>query len=476
MNNNKKSPERRKNLKKSPQNNKNALPGEIYKIKYTYKEGTKQRENSGKFSYKQTRRLYSPVEAEKKNRIENRVLRHPRRTPVITQASEHEETNQTVKKLYEVASALREHILHLDYITIATVALLSIIGILFVHSATLTKGSSRFDTMQIAMTVVGFCIMFALSYIDYDTLTKNYRFILIFNIAMLAFTAIFGTGADGGGGTNHNWIRIGPVGIQPAEIGKILYIITFSAHLDAVKHRINNIKTILGLLMHSGLIIGLVLLEKDLGQATVYIAITIVMCFAARMSLWYFAGAGTAILAAAPVIWTHLKDYQKQRILVGFNPELDPLDKGYQVIQSKTAIASGGITGLGYRRGLISQTELLPAKWTDMIFAVISEEWGLFGSLFVIGLFLVLVLRIFYNSLSADKMSGTLICAGVAGMLMYQIVENIGMCLGLLPVVGITLPFLSYGGSSVLGVYIAIGMVISVYAKKDKYYFKKGRI
>ena len=458
------------------------------KIKYTIKEGAGIRPELVKSSrtLRRKRRLYSPAEADRIKREHGMIGAAP---PKLQQR--HTVSHDTVKsrgykykKIKKsvagtVFSEFIEHLKHLDYITVTIVAALSCIGILAVHSATAARGNTRFDIMQIGMTVIGFCIMFALSYLDYDGLTKHYRIILIINVIMLLVTAIFGTGADGSGETNRNWIRFGSFGIQPAEIAKILYIITFSAHLDAVRHRINHIKTLVGLMLHSGLIIGLVLLEKDLGQATVFIAITVVMLFAARLSLWYFAGAGAAALAAAPIIFSNLKTYQQERILVGFNPELDPLVRGYQVIQSKTAIASGGITGLGYMQGFLTQSNtpnLLPAKQTDMIFAVIGEEAGLIGTVIVLILFLGLVARLFANSMSADKMSGSLICAGVGGMIMYQAIENIGMCLGLLPVIGITLPFVSYGGSSVLGMYLAIGAAVSVYAKNDRFYFSKGKI
>ncbi|MBR5552224.1 MAG: rod shape-determining protein RodA [Clostridia bacterium] len=455
--------------------------------KYTVKTGSGKRPDDLKKTVaKQARRLYSPVEADRIKRdygmmtAEPRNMRKARRSMILKPAPK----DPTIPKgkfgenVNKIVLEVKEFLSHIDYSLLVIVAVLSCIGILAVHSATITKGSARFDFMQIAMTVIGFCLMLGLTYIDYDVFTKHYKIILILNVIMLAFTAVFGTGADGGGDTNHNWVRIGSFGIQPAEIGKILYIITFAAHLDAVKHRINHIKTLFGLLLHAGLIIGLVLLERDLGQATVYIAITLVMLFAAKLSVWYFAGAGIIGLAAAPIIFSNLKGYQKERILVGFNPELDPVDKGYQAIQSKTAIGSGGVTGAGYRKGYLTQSvpSLLPAKQTDMIFAVIAEEFGFVGAAVVILLLAALVIKIFMNSITADRMSGALICAGVAGMLTYQIIENIGMCLGMLPVIGITLPFLSYGGSSILGNYLAIGMVLSVYAKNDRFYFSKGKI
>ena len=455
--------------------------------KFTVTTGTGKRPDDLKKTVtSQARRLYSPIEADRLKRevglitSEPKNMRKARRSMVLRPAPSDPtipkgKLNGKIKALYTEAKELLSHI---DYSLLIIVAVLSCIGILAVHSATLTKGSSRFDFMQIAMTVIGFCLMMGLTYIDYDVLTKHYKIILILNCLMLAFTAVFGTGADGGGDTNHNWVRIGSFGIQPAEIGKVLFIITFAAHLDAVKHRINHIKTLFGLLLHAGLVIGLVLLERDLGQATVYIAIALVMLFAAKLSAWYFAGVGVLGLASAPIIFANLKNYQKERILVGFNPEIDPTDKGYQAIQSKTAIGSGGVTGAGYRQGYLTQSvpSLLPAKQTDMIFAVIAEEFGFIGAAVVILLLAALVLRIFMNSITADRMSGALICAGVAGMLTYQIIENIGMCLGMLPVIGITLPFLSYGGSSILGNYLAIGIVLSVYAKNDRFYFSKGKI
>ncbi len=426
-----------------------------------------------------SRRLYLPVEADRLKRqagfltADGRKLRRAKRSLDLKPAPPPIEAPKTPlrRRLRGLFNEAKELLSRLDYVTILAVAALSIIGILAVHSATLTKSTDRFDIMQIGMTVVGFCLLVGLSYLDYDGLIKNYRLILIVNCAMLLFTAIFGTGADGGGDTNHNWIRIGSIGIQPAELGKILYIITFASHIEAVKHRLNHIKTVFGLLLHAGLILGLVLLEKDVGQVTVYAMITVCMLFGARLSLWYFAALFGMALAGAPIVWNLLQDYQRERILVGFQPELDPLYRGYQVIKSKTAIAAGGVFGQGYRQGLITQTELLPAKQTDMIFAVIGEEAGFIGAIAVILLFCILIARLLRNAYFADKFSGRMICVGVAGMLLYQVIENIGMCLGLLPVIGITLPFVSYGGSSVLGTYLAVGVAVSVYAKQDRLYF-----
>ena len=450
---------------------------------FSYTGGTRENSVKVKITAMSKRRIYSPLEAERLRAEKFGNEQNPqyqtrkakrsvsmKSVPVPPTAPK----NKLARDIAGIISEVRDYISHLDFVTLACVFLLSVIGIFAVHSATLTKNSSRFDFMQISMTVVGFGMVLILSFIDYEGITKKTKYILIFNAAILAITCLFGKGANPEDTTNKNWIRIGSFGIQCAEIGKPLFIITLASHLASVKNKINNIKTVIGLALHAGLIIGLVLATKDLGQATVYIVIFLSMCFASGLSFWYFAAGICTFLGLSPFIWNRLSNYQQKRILVGFNPELDPQHMGYQVIQSKTAIAAGGITGLGYKNGLISQSNRLPAKWTDMIFAVISEEFGFIGSAVVLILFFILVSRMFINSYRiSDRTSGSLILAGVGAMLLYQTIENVGMCLGVLPVIGITLPFLSYGGSSVIGMYMAIGMAISVYSKNDRLYFKR---
>ncbi|MBQ1962553.1 MAG: FtsW/RodA/SpoVE family cell cycle protein, partial [Clostridia bacterium] len=177
----------------------------------------------------------------------------------------------------------------------------------------------------------------------------------------------------------------------------------------------------------------------------------------------YFAGAAALVLLLAPYIWEHLAEYQQQRIIVGFNPELDPLGKGMQSLLSRDAIAAGGFFGVGLMTG--GRYEVLPASHTDFIYATVCEKFGFLGGGIVLILFMVMVVRIFMIARMASRSDyGGLICVGVGGMLIVQILLNIGMCFAMLPVIGITLPFLSCGGSSMLAIYMMFGMLHNVFS------------
>ena len=224
-------------------------------------------------------------------------------------------------------------------------------------------------------------------------------------------------------------------------------------------------------MLHAGIIIGLVMLQGDLGSALVFMFITIVMCFTQGLSIWYLLGGTAATILAAPYLWQFLKPYQQQRILVGFNPELDPLGYGYQQVLSKNAIINSSFLGTGYMNSTISPT--IPYNHTDMIFSVIIEELGLIGVLFFMSLLILLIIRITKTSFNSRKDIGSTICSGIVAMIIAQAAENIGMTLGILPIIGITLPFVSYGGSSVLSLFLALGIVLSISRYKSKYFFER---
>ena len=206
------------------------------------------------------------------------------------------------------------------------------------------------------------------------------------------------------------------------------------------------------------------------------VVIFVVMWFMAKMSLWYLAGGLATFAIAAPFLWGFLEDYQKKRILVGFDPWSDPTDKGYQVIQTIKAMQNGGVTGMGYGNGTLTHAaakSVFPARETDMILGVMGEEFGFIGIIIYIILISVVIFRILRIARDARFEYGSYICAGVAAVLIFQTVENVGMCLGTLPVIGLTLPFISYGGSSILSLYIGIGLVMSVRTHRQKYYFER---
>jgi rod shape determining protein RodA len=192
----------------------------------------------------------------------------------------------------------------------------------------------------------------------------------------------------------------------------------------------------------------------------------LIMLFVAGLSGFYFLGGAVLILIAFPIIWEHLATYQQERIIVGFNPELDPLGKGLQPLLSKQCIENGGFFGIGLMGK--GDYEVLPASHTDFIFATVCEKFGIFGGIFVVMLLLVMVVRILLIARSCGKDYGSLICVGVAAIVIVQTIENIGMCLAMLPVVGLTLPFLSCGGSSVLATYVLLSLVHSIKGHKPK--------
>ncbi len=362
-----------------------------------------------------------------------------------------------------------ESSLSTDFPTAIIAILLSIYGIFMVASA-VRGGDSSYVTKQAFGTFLGICFMFILSNINYEYLlnTKLSVAIFISSVFLLVLTLLIGFGSG-----NQNWISLKglSLNIQPSEFVKLFFIVTFAKHLDSVKTNINHIKNVCLLLLHAGIIIGLVMLQGDLGSALIFVCIAVTMCFVQGMSIWYMLGGGTLILLAAPYLWHFLKPYQQQRILVGFNPELDPLGYGYQQILSKNAIMNGGLFGTGYMNSTVSPT--IPYNHTDMIFSVLTEELGLFGVLALLILLVILVARIIKTAFMARKNIGSVICAGVAAMLIAQAIENIGMTLGLLPIIGITLPFISYGGSSVLSIYMSLGIVMSVYRFRGKYFFER---
>lgn len=323
--------------------------------------------------------------------------------------------------------------------------------------------------VQIGASIVGMIAMSVLALIDYEELAnKFWPFFFGASIFLLVITLVFGVSE----GTNKSYLRFGSIGIQPSEFVKASYILTFSKHLASVKNRINSPKSLLGLMLHAGSVIGLVLVSGDLGVALVYMGLTAVMLFCAGLSVWYFAAAGVAAVVAFPYLWPKLALYQQQRILVGFDPEKDPLGKGMQPLQSRQAIANGGVFGQGIFGGYYYKK--LYASHTDFIYATFCEKFGFVGGTIVIAALVIMVIRILTIAARAETPCGRFICIGAAALIILQSLENLGMCMAFLPVIGITLPFMSYGGSSMLSMYLIIGLVQSVRAHKDKYFFEIG--
>lgn len=346
------------------------------------------------------------------------------------------------------------------FLFILTIAL-SIFGIVMIYSATRTLNSNTNVIVQSVAMVIGCVLMLVVCFFDYEQLQNLVKPIYIFAVAILILVLIVGVGNESWGAKS--WIRFGSVGIQPSELAKVCFIVTFSYHLSKVHDDINKPLVILGLLLHLGVLLGLIALQPDVGSAMVFIFMFICLMFVAKLSYKYIIPIGALGIASLPLIYNYLlADYQQKRIQVFFNPYLDAQGSGYNVIQSLIAVGSGQLWGKGYLQGTQNQMDYLPSKYTDFIFSIISEELGFAGAIaLVIALFL-LIYRCFKTAQKADNAFGRYICVGVGSMMLFHVFENVGMCIGLMPVTGIPLPFISYGGTSVAVNMIAIGLVLSV--------------
>ncbi len=347
-----------------------------------------------------------------------------------------------------------------DWLLFVLTVIAAITGIVVIYSATRTTGGITNVIVQSAAFVLGLGAMLFLCFFDYEQFQNVVKYIYIFAVAILIIVLLFGTAGDWGA---RSWIRFGSIGVQPAELAKICFILTFSYHLSKVEERINELKIVLGLLIHIGILLAFILLEPDLGSALVFVFMSICMVFVARISYKYVFGIIGIGVISLPLIYNFLlSDYQRQRINVFIDPMIDPLGDGYNVIQSKIAVGSGEIWGRGYLEGTQNQMGYLPTKSTDFIFSVLSEEFGFVGSILVVCLLFAIIYRCFTTARRADNSYGRYIATGVGAMLLFHVFENVGMCIGLMPVTGIPLPFFSYGGTSLVTNMTAIGLVLSV--------------
>ena len=370
-------------------------------------------------------------------------------------------------KSLTAGTGLKDRLKQFDICLLICTSVLSILSLLLMYSIADKEGTGLLK-MQAAATFAGVCVMIFLSTVDYqEVVNKLWVIFLIGEIGLLGITLVYGIAE----GENVSWLEIGPITIQPSEFVKGTFIVTFSKHLDIVKNKINHPLSLLGLGLHAGTIIGLILISGDLGVALVYCGIVALMLFCAGLSMFYFLGAGVALFVAIPYVWDFLKEYQKNRIIYGFNPEGDPEEYGYQALLGRDALANGGLFGQGLRGGQYYHS--LFACENDFAFSTLCEKFGLACGILVLICLAVIVIRVFMIARTSRKDSGAFLCIGVAAAIVIQTTENVGMCLAMLPVIGITLPFISYGGSSTLAMYLLLGMVHSVKTHRVKYNFER---
>lgn len=357
---------------------------------------------------------------------------------------------------------------NIDYVILILVIILFVIGIVALSSASQGAGEveAKFSK-QIVWFAVGLFISFCVAFFDYKNLKKIT--IPIYIISLIALALVLKTAPINGA---RSWFQIGPMSLQPSEFFKIILIISVATFIDYVSEN-NGINKIYNLLICFAIIavpIFLIVKQPDYGTAIVGIVIFAMMLFSAGLNWKYIATAFVILIVAVPLLYFFvLPEHAKTRIDVFLNPNLDPRGAGYNIIQSELAIGSGMLLGKGVQNGTQTQMGLLPMKTTDFIFPVIGEEMGFIVSSLIIVLYGILLIRIINLARNTLDRYGKLICVGVFAMIFSHVLENIGMCMGLLPITGIPLPFISYGGSSMLTNMIAIGLLMSISAHKKKH-------
>ena len=354
-----------------------------------------------------------------------------------------------------------------DFVLLGTTLLLLIFGVAMVYSATLgVQGYEDYPRRQIIYGVIGLGLLLFTAAFDYRLLTSfQWPF---YGLMVVILVAVKLVGEVRGGAAG--WFDTGFFLIQPAEISKIFFILAFAQYL-ATRHDTLNKPVWMALaLILLGLPVVLIYIQPDLGTAIVLLVIGAAMLFVAELSWVYIGGVVAAGLLAAPVIYANLEDHMKTRIQIFLNPASDP-DASFNVAQALISIGNGGLLGQGFTHGSQSQLHFLRIRYTDFIFSVIAEELGFVGAIVLIVLMLILIWRLITIADQARDQFGRLLVTGVLTLVFFQTVVNVGMNLGLMPVTGITLPFISYGGSSLITLMIGLGLAQSVAMRNRKIEF-----
>lgn len=334
-------------------------------------------------------------------------------------------------------------------------------------------GDMRQVVIQVAASLLGIVAAVVVSKIDYHTMASLWKYHVAITWFLVLLTFFLGTNSDSTLNNVQIWLRIPVIGInlQPSELAKLSFILTFAYHITNLKGDINDLRNIVLLCIHGAIPVLIIHFQGDDGSALVFAAIFVAMMFVAGLNWRFFAFAAGALVVGFPLAWMFvLSDYQKNRIMLTFTPEKDMMNQGFQAYQGKVSLGSGGVTGKGLFTGIHRE---IPEKHNDFIFAYIGEALGLIGCLIVIALLVAICIRILRTGAMATDLLGQLICVGIFTIFVCQIVLNLGMCLNLMPVIGVTLPFLSYGGSSAVTMYLSIGMVLSVYIQNNALIFQE---
>jgi len=346
-----------------------------------------------------------------------------------------------------------------DWLLLVAAILLSTISVVEIYSATMAQGAATYSLRQLAWVGVGVVFVFIVAALDYHLISEHIPWLYMLGIGALLYTLLLGHRVSG----SKSWVGFGSVGIQPSEFIKMVVVVALARYLSELRgSKYMSFAQIVKACAIVFVPMGLILLQPDLGTALTYLPAIAVGLFIRGIRPAVLISLVLGFVLILPVSWLVLKPYQKERILTFLDPERDPLGKGYQVTQSKIAIGSGGLLGKGVFHGSQNQLGFLPTRHTDFIFSVVGEELGFVGVVATLGLLGFIIFRSIYNAATARDNLGLFIVMGVCGIYFFHLIVNVGMVIGFMPTTGIPLPFLSYGGSSVLTAFIALGLVMSV--------------
>jgi rod shape determining protein RodA len=358
---------------------------------------------------------------------------------------------------------LREKLRHVSWSLVLLICLVASVGFAMLYSA----AGGNFDPWadrQMARFAVGILVMFAVALIDLRFWLRHAYLIYAVTFVLLLYVEVAGEIGMGA----QRWIDFGFFQLQPSEIMKIALVLALARYFHRLSFDdIGRPIYVLWPVLLAAMPAALVMVQPDLGTAGMLLMVTTALLFAAGVRLWKFAVVGIAGLSAIPIAWSFLRDYQKDRILTFMNPENDPLGAGYHITQSKIAFGSGGVFGKGYMQGTQSHLNFLPERQTDFIFTMLAEELGMVGGLIVLGLFVLLFVYGFAIALRSRNHFGRLLAIGLTANLFFYVFINTAMVMGLIPVVGIPLPLISYGGTAMMTVLVGFGLLMSVYIHRD---------
>ena len=373
---------------------------------------------------------------------------------------------------------IKEFFQRADIFLLVVCILCSIFGITMIEKAVtgMYEGGwnmsvpAKYLAVQIASVILGIIAYVAFTVIDVDLVARQWKLLMLVDLALLVALMLFGE--DDGTG-NSAWIRFAGIGVQPSEIIKVIYIIVAARQMTYLKEYkdINSFFSVVQMAAHFMLVFGaIVVVSSDLGSASIILGIFLVMFFALGVRLYWFAAGGAAVAAAIPLLWNYfLKDYQKQRLIAPYDPSIDPDGWGitWQTTQSKLTLASGRLTGVeeGHTPSVFT------GKHTDFIFSCVGENLGMIGCIVVIILLMIIIIHCVRVGLKSGRTFDMLVCVGVAAAVTFQTFINIGMNIGITPVIGITLPFFSYGGSSMVTMFAAMGLVSGIKYKLKPEHF-----